>query len=118
MPVRSRYWFYTLFADIPLAVTDQLAFHVYQRERCATTGKEHYQGFIALLKPSSRTRLLRILNSHNLHLEIPRNNLAALRYCTKLSTRILPPVIQSTTAFAGSALHIQLPITVVQEEDA
>lgn len=118
MPVRSQLWFYTLFSDFPLTGIPQLAYHVYQKERCGTTGREHYQGFIALTKPLSRTRLIKTLSTQNLHLEIPRNALASLRYCIKLSTRILPPVIQVQTAFAVCASATVTPTTVVTLEDA
>lgn len=85
MAVRSEYWIYTSFSDIPIELEGAIE-HVYQLEVCPTTRRYHYQGFIHYSSAVSRTHLLSKLNRY-CHLEVVRSVDAARNYCRKLRTR-------------------------------
>lgn len=95
MVLRSEYWCYTFFpqqdgnvegAVQPLTVTGSIE-HVYQLERCPTTLRIHFQGFIHYSKAVSRSFLLKHLSCKSLHLEVCRDPDAARAYCRKSRTR-------------------------------
>lgn len=65
----------------------------YQLERCATTGREHLQGYVEYDKPRKFSSILQDF-PHGTHVEIARGDRASnVAYCSKSDTRVLGPWI-------------------------
>lgn len=75
----------------PAALPDNVAYMIYQEEKCPKTGKLHLQGYLRLVKRSRFTALKKALNElmPNIHIAAARGTEEECRnYCTKEATRI------------------------------
>lgn len=64
---------------------------IYQLERCPTTGRLHWQGFMDLYKPIKFTYLKRLLDDNTIHFEVCRDPRAVEVYSRKHPTRVKGP---------------------------
>jgi len=59
-----KYWAFTSFkAKCPIVTDEQISRFGYQRERCPTSGRLHWQGWVELKTALDRERVMRILKS-------------------------------------------------------
>jgi len=87
---RAKYWCFTSYSDAPPAWdATRLLYLTYQRERCPSSGRLHYQGYAAFLRASKLSDVKAALG--NVHLE-PANSAKAIEYCHKEESRVDPPV--------------------------
>lgn len=73
---------------------DRMQFAIFQKEKCPTTGKEHFQGYIEFKEKTSYKLCKEIVEDDKCHIE-PRKGTQrqAIDYCSKVETRIgLPKV--------------------------
>lgn len=71
--------------------SDSVKYCVYQKEKCPSTEREHYQGYIELNKPMRMAGLKKVLNC-NAHIESRKGNRDQAReYCMKEESRIEGP---------------------------
>lgn len=92
--LRSRYWIYTLHDGLgfePTGVQEKyFNYHIVQKERCPTTGRLHWQGYIEL-KQVQRLSYLQKLIPHG-HYEVRRGTRCEAReYCRKEESRVDGP---------------------------
>lgn len=87
----SRRWTFTYFgATAPnLALAgNAIRYAVYQQERCPTTGRLHWQGFLVFDKMWRFNRVRTLLGPDECHIEMAKGSSADNRaYCTKEETR-------------------------------
>lgn len=63
-----------------------------QQEKCPDTGREHFQGFVQLVKPMRLMSIKSLLKCDSAHLERTKGSpIQAWDYCTKEETRIGGP---------------------------
>lgn len=85
----------------PVFDAQQMRYMVYQRERCPTTQREHWQGYVELRR-QMRPRTLHQLLGHDAHFERRMGTQEeAIAYCTKEESRVEPPVHYGEPAQAG-----------------
>lgn len=70
---------------------DQCRYIIYQRERCPTTGREHWQGTIVFQHAIKWNSVGRRLGDPNAHIEPCQDLAASIRYCSKSDTRVDGP---------------------------
>lgn len=96
MEAKSKNYLYTYYSESPVAnLPSGVHFHVYQREKCPSTGREHWQGVLSFNYHINIRQACRKINIKNIHLEATRNLVASVKYCTKLKSRIKGPYIFS-----------------------
>lgn len=88
--VRVRNWCFTQFTkEKPKFVIEHMEYMTYQLERCQTTLREHWQGYVELKDKVSMKRLKELLENKEVHCEIRKGTQTqAIDYCHKLDTRI------------------------------
>jgi hypothetical protein len=92
---RRQDWLFTSF-DLgwqpPEDVLQHVQYLIYQRERCPTTGREHFQGFVIFKKRRVLSMAKTLLNLPTAHFE-PRmgSREEARNYCRKHETRVEGP---------------------------
>ena len=90
-PQRVRNWCFTSFEDQePNFIDESYNYYIYQREQCPNTGTKHWQGAIKFKHPRNFAGLHR--KWPEWHWEPCRDWAAAKKYCSKLESRIQPPV--------------------------
>lgn len=83
-----RNWCFTSYIE-PKPSYDEISYMVYQKERCPTTGREHYQGYVELTNKIRLNRVKEIFNDNTIHLENRKGSQKqAIDYCTKDKTRV------------------------------
>lgn len=87
---RSRGWCFTMYrTDEPVFNESTMTYMVYQREKCPSTGREHWQGYVHFKSQKTMAPVKTALNDQTVHLEkangTPEENRA---YCTKDDTRL------------------------------
>lgn len=91
-PGSSRSWVFTSFnAEKPSFDADVMVYQVYQREKCPTTGKDHWQGFVRFKDKIRLTQAKELLKLDKVHFEVCRNPPKAIEYCMKQDTRLDGP---------------------------
>lgn len=86
---RGRHWCFTSYLASP-PVYNQLFMHylLFQRELCPRTLREHWQGYVEMLKASRPTDVQRLLALPGCHVEARRGSREEARaYCKKLESR-------------------------------
>lgn len=86
---QSKYWTGTCFLDV-LNLDDTVEYAKYQREKCPTTGRLHWQFVFAFVKKKRRQGVQKMLGE-KCHLEIARNMKDCIAYCSKDDTRVEGP---------------------------
>lgn len=89
----AKHWTWTLHIDgntpAPEYKPDAMEYMCYQRERCPTTGREHYQGYVCFSRKQRLNGAKRHLGANTAHMEISRGSPSQNReYCSKPDTAI------------------------------
>lgn len=94
MGVQSRNWCYTFYSESPIAdLPKDCHFHVYQREKCPSSGREHWQGILSFNHCVTLRQACRRINIRNIHLEPTRTLVGSVKYCCKKESRVSGPFI-------------------------
>lgn len=91
---QARKWVFTIYpeGEEPVPWDEAVMNHlVYQRERCPSTGKEHYQGYVSFKQQRTMGQVKAALKSSSAHLEVCGHEGKAIIYATKEDTRIAGP---------------------------
>jgi len=90
---KGRFWCFTSYdTDGHPPFDNQLTVYItYQKERCPTTQRLHWQGYIELRTAATRATVKSILGSDGAHCELARGGDAAIDYCHKEETRVEGP---------------------------
>lgn len=89
--LRNRFWCFTSFEKDPPSFTDAMNYLIYQRERCPSTLKEHWQGFVQLKKSARLAGVKKLVG--NCHVESTKGSVEDnVAYCTKAESRVSDPV--------------------------
>jgi len=93
----KRDWMVTIYgADAPVYDPDTMDCLVFQKERCPSTAREHYQTFVRF-KTRKRMETVKRCMGNNAHVEAARCDASTcIAYCTKSDTRVGEPVIMGT----------------------
>jgi len=87
MANRNKHWVFTSYDDAkPIYDEQTMSFLLYQREKCPTTGRLHWQGMFSLHHPKTFSGLKRMLPEF--HLEVCRDIRKSIEYCRKEESRI------------------------------
>lgn len=88
---KCRNWCFTLFRDPDEGLffdTDKMGYYIYQKEKCPSTGRAHWQGYVEFKNVMRRSECQRALGEEKCHAD-PRkgNQKQAIEYCCKIDTR-------------------------------
>lgn len=86
---KAKYWCFTSFSEVAPVITDEVQYLTYQKERCPSSGKSHWQGYIEL-KVTGTQKDIKAITGKSSHVE-PSRSSAAIAYCHKEETRIEGP---------------------------
>ena len=87
-----RRWCFTSYLD-KLEFKEGYDYIIAQREKCPTTGKLHYQGYIVCKQKIVMKTVKQILNDEKVHLEPAAGNHAqCIAYCSKKESQYEEPV--------------------------
>jgi len=90
----SRRWCFTSYAEdiCPFAAQPDdtlVRYGIWQRERCPTTEREHWQGYLEFSTPVRLSRVRGVVGDPRCHLERARGDRSSARdYCRKDDTRL------------------------------
>ncbi len=87
---KSRNFCFTSFRNEP-PDHSKCRYIIFQRERCPTTQREHWQGTVVFTNPISFTSVGSRIGDTTAHIEICQNLKASIEYCQKSDTRIDGP---------------------------
>lgn len=89
---------------LPKLSTDKVRYSVYQKEKCPTTGKEHYQTFLQY----SRSRRLSAVRKEfpSTDVRVADNPKGARKYCMKEDTQLAKPIEYGTFKTKGERTDI------------
>jgi hypothetical protein len=81
-----------MYGDVePVFVEDEMEYLVFQKEKCPTSGREHFQTYVRF-KARKRMQTVKNVMGNNAHVERARSDASTcIDYCTKLDTRVSPP---------------------------
>lgn len=75
----------------PLFVPEEMLYLVFQKEKCPSSGREHYQTFVVFKARKRLTTVKRIMGN-SVHAEVARSDASTcIDYCTKTESRVEPP---------------------------
>lgn len=104
-----RNWMFTDYCPVMCLDIDNsnIGFCVYQKERCPSTGREHYQGYIEFNRSMEMAKVVKLFGC-KCHVE-PRkgNQQQAIDYCMKKDTRIENPVSFGNKKHQGSRSDLE-----------
>lgn len=95
---RSRNWMFTLYGEdfkeetkLELAEPSACSYGVWQLERCPSTGRLHFQGYLHFANPR-RLDSVRSVIGGSPHCEVRKgSHKQAMEYCSKVETRVAGP---------------------------
>lgn len=88
--LRSKYWIGTSFLENFGVPANGCDYAVWQRERCPTTDKPHYQFFVVFASRQRLSHVKKVLGE--CHAEPAKDPSASRKYCMKEDTRIQSPI--------------------------
>lgn len=90
---RYRNWCFTSYVDVLKPDLDSLSFITYQREKCPSTCKLHFQGYVEFEEKKSMAAVKKILGDDKAHLEQRKGSQKqAMEYCNKVLSRFEEPI--------------------------
>ncbi len=93
MPNPARHYLFTSWqVDLTPTFDDHVIYAIYQKERCPTTGRLHWQGYVELDQPQRYPATQKSIGLPEAHLITARTRVEAREYCRKEETRISPSV--------------------------
>lgn len=84
-------WMFTSFDEEVKLPESEVEYAIYQREKCPSTGKLHWQGFVRFHSRKRFTTVKKIFGP-GVHLEFARCVDKAIAYCCKEDTRVASPI--------------------------
>nr|WAE42253.1 MAG: replication associated protein [Cressdnaviricota sp.] len=110
---RFRNYVFTSFDENPPSF-DGARYLIYQRERCATTARDHWQGYVEYFTPTSLPVAKSHLGQTRIHLE-PRKGTQsqAIEYCRKEDTRVHAPVEYGLRGHQGSRTDLDEMVELI-----
>lgn len=110
MPTKpSRHYCFTHYGEAPPTTTCKVRYLIYQRERCPTTNKKHWQGYAEFTETMRYKAASKALNIPGAHLEVKRGTRDEARaYCRKAESRIEEPVEIGSWARGGQGSRTDL----------
>lgn len=105
-PNPAKNWCFSVFdygtTLLPEAQHNEIAYIVYQEEKCPTTGRNHLQGYLQLVSKkrlNGAKGILQVLFGGHPHLEVARGSPQEnFEYCTKAETRVSGPYTMGKVA--------------------
>lgn len=89
MSNRYRNWCFTSYVEKLTPKIGELTFLIYQQEKCPSTGKLHFQGYVEFSEKKSIKNVQAILNDDKCHLETRKGSQKqAIDYCCKEESRV------------------------------
>lgn len=82
---------FTSFEEEIQLPEEEVEYSIYQRERCASTGRLHWQGFVRF-NTRKRFNTVKALIGSEVHIEYARCVDKAIEYCCKEDTRVASPI--------------------------
>lgn len=111
-----RNFVFTSYVDELKIDTSNVVYYVYQRERCPTTGKLHYQGYVELLKRRALSSVKQILGDNKVHIERRHGSQKqAIDYCKKEDTRYSDPVEFGNPRKQGKRTDLDTAVDLIRE---
>lgn len=96
--LKNRNYCFTIFdcekylKQKPAVFPDEIKYLIFQKEKCPTSGKEHFQGYVELTKPSRLGLVKKLFNCEWIHLEKRKGTQdQAITYCKKSETKVDGP---------------------------
>lgn len=86
-----RDWMFTSFDEELHLPEDEVEYSIYQREKCPTSGKLHWQGFVRFVNRKRFTQVKKLLGKET-HIEYARSVEKSIEYCSKNDTRVDTPI--------------------------
>lgn len=119
---------YTELGPLELAEGGHVLQHVHQLERCPSTGRVHYQGYVRFDIKCRIRRAKAIMGSDTIHLERRKGtHEQAKEYCTKVGSRIAGPWLsgvdpqgggkRSDLAEVTAALYLGTPLRTIMHDE-
>lgn len=89
---QQKFWCFTSYKDdIKTEPSPGIQFFICQRERCPTTGREHWQGYIQFKKRAYRTGVQKAIGDDKSHCEVSKGQPEeAKAYCEKAESAVSP----------------------------
>lgn len=88
----AKTWCATLYNistnELDLLIRPHIKAATFQEEQCPTTGRKHIQAVFKFTKRRRFADLKKLFGKYNPHIELCRNYLQAVKYCSKEETRI------------------------------
>lgn len=111
----AKNWCLTIFEDNPVKFDEkEMQFLIYQREKCPTTEKKHYQTYIQFKTKKYFTTIKKLYP--NAHIEVargsPQDN---IDYCSKEETRIEKTTMFGTSITQGTRTDLKLAYKLAAE---
>lgn len=102
----------------PVYREDEMRYLIYQREKCPTSGKLHWQGYVEFFRKITFNTIKKIFNDNTIHLESRRGNRDQAReYCMKNDTQIIPAVEHGSWSSGGQGARNDLHSLVAKLEE-
>lgn len=104
---RSRNTCFTSYDDSEPKFTPMMKYLVFQREKCPTTGKPHWQGYVEWVQPMEYKKMSEELELKSVHYESRKGSpLQASEYCKKTDSRLSLPKEFGTLSAQGTRSDI------------
>lgn len=114
---QAKNWIGTSYLSTFSIPEEEVVYAVYQRERCPSTLREHWQFFV-MFKRKKRLNGVKALIGEA-HLEIARHLIKSREYCMKEDTRLSSPIEIGTFISTVTDVHTLLkrcrPLTLLEE---
>jgi len=112
----SRNYCFTSYL-VPTPDKEFIQYMIYQMEKCPTTQKEHYQGYVEFTKPFKMAGVKKLFKDNTIHLEKRRGTQQqAIDYCRKLQSRMGEPVQFGDPAKQGKRNDLQEVVDRIQKK--
>jgi hypothetical protein len=120
---KVRAWCFTAFTPDgeedprePRWDPSKMNYLVFQLERCATTNKLHWQGFVTFKNGLRLKQAQEALNIGNAHMEASIDTAASIKYCKKTDTRVKEPIEYGHLKSQGHRTDLDTVIELVKAD--
>lgn len=87
--MRTRNFMITCYKKEPIFNAEKMQYMVYQQEKCPSTKKLHWQGYVEFINKYSMKCVKTIFDDNTIHVEVRKGNQKqAIDYCTKSETKV------------------------------
>lgn len=105
----SRGWAFTSFKEVePKWNESVMKYMIYQREKCPSTGREHWQGYVKFKSPVRRKGAQLSIGDDVAHMEASKGDETSnINYCSKSTTKIGEVIQHGTPTVQGQRTDLQ-----------